>query len=326
MRIVLALVAIALALPGLASASQATGGLAGQAPKAEVAKSGPVHILVRENGLIGTLIVPDRAWAYPGVLRIGGGEGGISITDAETIAAKGYAVFALAYFGMEGLPADLEEVPLEYFGKAIAWMKRSPDIDASRLAVVGISRGSTLALLLPTIYPDFLAVIAIAPSHVTWQSTYIDWDRYAEKSSYTWQGKPLPYVPYDFSNKAAMVGCDETGACAKMYEHSLMQSDRVKDALIPVERIGAPVLLFSGKADSMWPSTAMGDLIMQRLDERRFPYEHRHVSYENAGHCGLNRCYDHAPANGDQAAVKDMRRQLMQFLDRYLASKQDARP
>lgn len=84
-----------------------------------------IHIPVRDNGVIGTLVVPDTARAYPGVLRLGGAEGGISLGDAETIASEGYAVFAIAYFWIQGLPADLEEVPLEYFGKAFALMKRN---------------------------------------------------------------------------------------------------------------------------------------------------------------------------------------------------------
>ena len=82
-----------------------------------------VHIPVRENGVKGTLVAPDMAGSYPGVLRIGGAEGGISVGDAEVIASEGYAVFAIAYSGMEGLPTDLEEVTLKYFGKAIAWMQ-----------------------------------------------------------------------------------------------------------------------------------------------------------------------------------------------------------
>lgn len=324
MRIFYVLAAIAAFLPSSVSASQpgSDNHSEGAESQAGIAKVRPVHIPVRADGVIGTLVVPDTKRPYPGVLRIGGGEGGISISDAETIASEGYAVLALAYFGMEGLPPELEEVPLEYFGKAIAWMKGSPHIQSSELAIIGISRGSTLALLLPTIYPDFDAVVAIAPSHVMWQATYLNWDNYADKSSHSWNGKPLPFVPYDFSNEAAMVGCDgETAACAKMYEHSLKQQERVREALIPVEKIGAPVLLLSGKADSMWPSSAMSDLVIRRLNERSFAYEHRHIAYENSGHCGINRCYDHVPLEGDKAAVEDMRRQLFQFLNRHLRAK-----
>lgn len=327
MNFVTVLIVSLLSFSGAASAGHDTGGGGNnmRLKPSEVAKARPVHIPISENGIVGTLILPDTKHTYPGVLRIGGGEGGISVSDAETIAAEGYAVLALAYFAKEGLPPELEEVPLEYFGKAVAWMKRSPNIDSSKLGIIGISRGSTLALLVPTIYPKFDAVVALAPTHVMWQATYLNWDNYAEKSSHSWQGKPLPFVPYDFSNKAAMVGCDGvTAACTKMYEHSLEQQDRVSEALIPVEKIGAPVLLLSGKADSMWPSSAMSDLVIRRLDERNFPYEHRHITYENSGHCGINRCYDHVPLKGDKAAVEDMRRQLFQFLDRHLRPKSPA--
>ncbi len=327
MRIGVSFIAIIFVLSGCASTRHGTDDVESDIAKEPGgATASLIHIPVRENGVIGTLVVPDQTRSYPGVLRLGGAEGGISLVDADAIASKGYAVLALAYFGMEGLPADLEEVPLEYFGKAIAWMKSSPSVGSSRLAIVGISRGSTLALLLPTIYDDFDAVVALAPTHVTWQSSYLDWDRYADRSSFTWRGKASTYVPYDFSNAAAMVGCDETAACAKMYEQSLKQSDRVREALIPVERIHAPVLLLSGKSDSLWPSSAMGNLIMQRLDETKHPYEHRHSAYENAGHCGLIRCYDHVSLDGDPAATEDMRRQLIQFLDRHLVGGQRSMP
>ncbi len=167
-----------------------------------------LRIPVRENGLVGTLVVPDTNHRYPAVLRIGGAEGGVQLSDAETIASEGYAVFVAAYFGMEGLPADLEEVPLEYFGRAIEWIKGSPRADGGKLGIVGISRGSTLALLLPTIYDDFDAVVAIAPSHVIWQSSYLDWGHYAVRSSFSYRGKALPFVPYDFSNETANAACN----------------------------------------------------------------------------------------------------------------------
>jgi dienelactone hydrolase len=297
-----------------------------------VESAGPVRgvilrIPVRENGLVGTLVVPALDHRYPAVLRIGGAEGGVQLTDAETIASEGYAVFAIAYFGMEGLRADLEEVPLEYFGRAIEWMKRSPSVDGGKLGIVGISRGSTLALLLPTVYDDFDAVVAIAPSHVIWQSSYLNWDRYAVRSSFSYRGKALPFVPYDFSNVAANAACNAKAAsCTPMYEYSLNQIKRVQDAIVPVERIHAPVLLLSGKSDSLWPSSRMGDLVVQRLAMANHPFEYRHVSYEKAGHCSINRCYDSVPSAGDRDAVKGMRDELFQFLRRYLKPNESVRP
>lgn len=199
-------------------------------------------------------------------------------------------------------------------------MKGSPRVDPRHSGVVGISRGSTLALLLPTIYDDFDAVVALAPSHVIWQSSYLDWDRYAVRSSLSYRGKALPFVPYDFSDETANAECNaEKSACAKMYDHSLNQLERVKVSLIPVERIDAPVLLISGKADTMWPSSKMSELIVQRLARAKFPYEYRHIAYDNAGHCGINGCFGGGTEKGNQLAREDLRRQVVEFLGRYLA-------
>ncbi len=293
-------------------------GGAAEINKTAWAGTSPIHIPVRDNGLVGVLVVPDTDKTYPGVLRIGGAEGGVSTSDADTIAAGGYAVLALAYFGTENLPVDLEEVPLEYFGKAIEWMKHSTFVDSKRLGIVGVSRGSILALMLPTIYDDFAAVVALAPSHVVWQSSYLDWNRYAEKSSLSYHGQPLPFVPYDFSNESASAGCNQEGNCAAMYDFSLGQVERVEESLIPVERIAAPILLVSGEEDTLWPATRMSSLIVQRLADRKFSYEVRDIAYANAGHCAMNNCYGGGTPVGNQLAREELRREVMEFLDRHL--------
>ncbi len=316
MQAFLACMLMGLVLSAWAASPAGAADVAGESAKP--ASAGLVQIPVNDNGLVGVLIKPDAARAYPGVLRLGGAEGGLRTADAEAIASHGYAVLALAYFGADGVPNDLEEVPLEYFGKAVAWMKTSRHIDPKRLAVVGVSRGSTLALLLPTIYDDFDAVVAIAPSHVVWQSTYMDWKRYAVRSSLSYRGKAVPFVPYDFSDKAASAGCNADGACAAMYDHSLKQVERVKESLIPVERIGAPVLLLSGRADTMWSSTKMSELVLQRLAEAKHPYESRHIAYENAGHCAITGCFGGGTADGNERARTDIRRQITEFLGRHL--------
>src|SRR6185369_15235912 len=139
MRTLLTLTAVLLTLSSGTTNAQTNTQVPGKG-----ADAGEVHLLhipVRSNGVVGTLVVPDSTHVYPGVLRIGGGEGGISVGDAETIASQGYAVLAIAYFGIEGLPGDLQEVPVEYFGKTIDWMKQSSYIDHStKLAIIGISR------------------------------------------------------------------------------------------------------------------------------------------------------------------------------------------
>ena len=106
---------------------------------------------VREGGLVGRLFSPDGSDAAPGVLVLGGSEGGLSPfaeRQAALLASRGYAALALAYFrgeffepeGAEGLPETLKRVPLEYFGRVVRWAaregwgRRGPDRGARDLA------------------------------------------------------------------------------------------------------------------------------------------------------------------------------------------------
>ena len=58
---------------------------------------------------------------------------------------------------------------MEAIETAYSWLKQQPEIDAARLALVGVSKGAEFALVAATIYPWIDAVAAFAPSHVVWE-------------------------------------------------------------------------------------------------------------------------------------------------------------
>jgi dienelactone hydrolase len=64
---------------------------------------------------VGTLFHALDGTAHPGVILIGGSEGGLHEVDAALLAAHGFSVLALAYFGMPGVPPTIVDIPLEYF-------------------------------------------------------------------------------------------------------------------------------------------------------------------------------------------------------------------
>jgi dienelactone hydrolase len=112
---------------------------------------------VEEGGVAGVLAAPAEP-AGPGVLLIGGSEGGISPTllaMALMLAAHGYPALAVAYFNAPGLPGELRDIPIEYFANAAA---RLP----GPVRVVGYSRGSEAALLLSALYPQLVGGTVIA--------------------------------------------------------------------------------------------------------------------------------------------------------------------
>ena len=235
---------------------------------------------VRESGLVGTLFTPPGGGPFPGVIVLGGSEGGLNSEDAAALlSSHGYAALALAYFGAEGLPNSLEEIPLEYFKRAIDLMSSHPFVRRGGVALVGTSKGAEAALLVGSHYGEVRAVVGYVPSGVVWSCLCAG----AGRSSWSFEGKSVPFIPQ---------GTDPTYRPpqgfpvrpAVNYAYRLRNTEAVRRATIPVERIRGPVLLISAGDDQLWPSSALAESVMRRLKSHRRPFADRHLSYKSAGH------------------------------------------
>jgi len=240
---------------------------------------GTVRIDVRAHGLYGELYAPKDGGSLPAVILIDGsnpGLDGVSVI-AVALAREGIAALALAYFGEEGLPATLESIPLEYFDTAVAELKAHARIDPGRIGVLGVSRGAEAALLLATRNPTVRAVAAAGPSSVMWRG-YDPADPVKSSAAWTAGGKPLPYLDPDLSLY------DPNGSMTPMFVSALAKSNAQEGAVIPVERMGGPVLLISGQADEIWPSPDMALRIEGRLLRASFAHDVENVVYAGSNH------------------------------------------
>ncbi|GAA3436749.1 dienelactone hydrolase family protein [Kutzneria kofuensis] len=95
----------------------------------------------------------------PGVLLLGGAEGGLHERDARALHAEGYNVLALAYFGAPTLPPGLVDIPLEYFFAAV---DKIASFAAGKIGIVGGSRGGEAALLVAAHDDRVGAVVSVA--------------------------------------------------------------------------------------------------------------------------------------------------------------------
>lgn len=94
------------------------------------AKPGLRCALIAEDSIYGFLCDPGDGHRHPGVMFLGGSEGGFGLPDtAVLLASHGFTTMSLAYFGAKGLPPTLQNIPVEYFGKAVQWMRARPEID-----------------------------------------------------------------------------------------------------------------------------------------------------------------------------------------------------
>lgn len=243
------------------------------------APDGASRMDVRDNGLNGILYRPAGDRPAPALIILGGSEGGLQASSrvGAGFVKHGYAVLALAYFMDEGLPPSLENIPLEYFDKAVDWLKTQPGIASDRIGVIGGSRGSEAALLLASRRVDIKAVAAFSPSGIVWQGLNFQ-NPMNMGPAWTAGGKALPFVaPNGMLYRPG-------DAMAPMFETVISEADTRPQTNIPVEAIKAPILLVSGKADALWPSYAMGERIAARLKSKNFAYPVQHLAYEGAGH------------------------------------------
>ncbi|NIM89789.1 MAG: hypothetical protein GTO17_02450 [Candidatus Aminicenantes bacterium] len=239
------------------------------------------RITIEKEKLEGTLYHPPQGGPHPGLILLAGSGGGIYEWWAELMASNGFAALTLPYFRYKNLPKELMEIPLEYFKEAIIWLKDQKAVDGDRIAVMGASKGGELALLLGATYPEIKAVVACVPSSVVWQG--ISLERFG--SSWSQDGKGLPYARWHFSPEDAQKM--ESGQPLSLLEtYSLEKNDPavLEKALIPVEKIKAPIPMVSGTDDQLWPSTQFANMVMERLEKYNHSHQRQHLSYEGAGH------------------------------------------
>lgn len=280
---------------------------------------------VAENGLVAAFMTPRSGGAHPAILVLGGSEGGTDLVRGVGLefARQGYAVLALSYFGAPGLPATAEEIPLEYFDRAIAWLARQPEVDPARMGIFGISKGGEAALLVGSRSPQLRAVAAGVPSSVVWQGISA---RFGAPPTSTWSlgGAPAPYLPHDSTVRFDFARYMES--IYALHAGALPMAEAHPDAIIPVERINGPVLLISGRDDAMWPSSAMSDMVVARLQAKGFSHPVEHLAYADAGHAvssppalpNTSGYPDEAAggtAAGNAAGRADMWRRLILFFD-----------
>jgi dienelactone hydrolase len=243
-----------------------------------------VRTPVRDAGLVATLFRPSRGGPHPGIVVLGGSEGGLLESPAALLARHGYAALALAYFGLEHLRRSLCLVPLEYFHRAITWMSARSEVAGDRIAVVGASRGGELALLLGATFPEVAAVAGITPGAVVTFAIGRN-PLCFFRSSWSLAGRPVPFVPARLTGRVLReIASRRPMEIRVFYEAALENAEAVATATIPVERIRGPVLLLSGADDRIWPSSRLAEMAIERLDAHDHPYPYTHVSYAGCGH------------------------------------------
>ncbi len=171
--------------------------------------------------------------------------------------------------------------PLERFGKAIEFLKSQ---GCEKIGIVGASTTGMLALVAASYYPVISLTIAVSPPDFVMEGFYQDGrDGMRERpgddeSSVSWQGRPLPYLPYAYRHpeywqkirEESKAGGDKI-ASRKMFDeserlHPLREEERIK-----VERIRGKVICIGAEDDVLWDTCKYIRRMEQRL--QKTPHE-----------------------------------------------------
>ena len=248
---------------------------------------------VREGRIRGALFSMKGATNAPGVVLLGGSDGGnLYEFVAALLAAHGIVSLSLAYFAYDDLPEHLLELPLEYFAEATQWLQRRPEIGRARVGVLGFSRGGEAALLLGASFPDVAAVVALVASGLSGGGIAGADFSAMGRPAWTLGGKPLPLLPPPWDPVSMKEAQDAMSSGTPFAgRDGILRAvksagARVDDVAIRVERTRGAILMMSGEDDLLWGSTELTAVAEERLKTAAFAYPFEHRRYPGAGHFG----------------------------------------
>ena len=205
---------------------------------------------VHQDGFAATLYTSAAVRpGAPAVVVLGGypgGDypGGEDIPVAAGLAMSGYPALALAYHSQPGLPKCQCATPLEYFARAMSWLRAQPAGRGGPVALYGASDGAQAALLLASYLPHLAdAVVAASPTDMIQGATS------GTGPGWTLDGKALP-----------------------------------AGTLIPVTKIRVPLLMGDGGQDAVWDSAGSARAIVSELDRSPGHAPVTNLYYPDAGH------------------------------------------
>ncbi len=251
---------------------------------------------VRSPGVVGAFARPKAVSSkpLPAILLLHGSEGG-TLASARAVAARfarlGYAAFAVIYFAWPGTgvpeaPPALMNIPVETLAHTRTWLMQQPGVDASAVAVWGVSKGAEFALVGAAQYPWIMRVVACVPSSVTWTGFGRALLPGEADSSWTVDGKGLPGIGRDGWEDVN----DLRWTSAFVHQRALgtASEEDLASARISVERIRAKMLLLAADKDVVWPSALMTHQIEATLRTSGQKDKERSIIFPNASHyiCG----------------------------------------
>lgn len=243
----------------------------------DLARPGMTVDHVRDGDVVGLHLVPDELSRTGAVVTFGGSEGSPDLERAVEIAARGYEVFAMFFFGQPGQQDELVHVPLERWSRIRGLVEREA-ANPSTVTVIASSKSAEFALCAASHFDDIDHLVLFAPSAYRFPGLTQERAE-SERSSWTLDEVELPCIPFSTKSPRAMawlvpfLARQLLGLPARygtIYAGALRcATPAVRHAArIDAEHHTGDLLLFAGKDDRMWPSATFAQTIAAHRHEK----------------------------------------------------------
>ncbi|XP_072242569.1 peroxisomal succinyl-coenzyme A thioesterase-like [Leuresthes tenuis] len=249
-----------------------TEGFADQVPLAEVLVErwymapGVCRIPVTEDGLTATLFLPSGPGPFPGLLDLWGGGGQLVEYRAALLASHGIASLALDYLTCKFTVETGKMVDNQYFERAYRYLQRHPQVLESRIAMLGLSLGTSITLKM-AVYSQLVKLrcaVCISGSHV--QPT---------------EGSLEQIMDFFKKNSKKTQISDENEL---IWRNLLLPIPTDPSLKVDVGRLQCPLLLVVGEDDQNWCAYESAIDMKEMMEKAGNSHLLTVLLYPNAGH------------------------------------------
>ena len=181
--------------------------------------------------------------------------------------------------------------PLERFGAAIEWLQKNNN---RKIAIEGASTTGMLSLVAASYYPQITLTMAFSPSDFIMEGFYQE--KGVERpgngeSTVSWQGKPLPYLPYAYRHpqywqeiqKESKEGKNFV-ASRKMFDTSEKLHPVTEEEKIKVENTKGKVVFVGAEDDCLWDTCKYIRRMRARLEQLPHECRDEYLLYQHGTH------------------------------------------
>lgn len=184
--------------------------------------------------------------------------------------------------------------PLERIQTAIKWLQ---DHGNRKIGIMGMSTAGMDAIVAASYFPDITMTIGLTASDFVWQGFEQgekdgckEWP-IPNASTLSWQGKPLPYMPFVYEHpvywqkiEEETKGSGDITRSTRLFIDSEKARPHTEEEMVKVENIKGRLFLIGADDDSFWEAGKYVRRMDQRLKEHPHTCEYDALVYEHGTH------------------------------------------